>query len=205
MKNIINLSILLLIHFSTFSQKTLRYEDLSKESFVPMIKNNQVFDKYIDSKGLEYSKGKKIVIGSPSNPDNISTDLWDDPKYGNFTFIRKSRAFVMTAELMFKGEECIIEEIFAEHIGFGKKSPLKVSFICKLNGQVNHITTLTIENIDKALGLGEIINPKEPLSREAAILKLKESKELLDLELISKEDYEKIKLELGVIIMRNNS
>jgi hypothetical protein len=29
-----------------------------------MIKNNQVFDKYIDSKGLEYSKGKKIVIGT---------------------------------------------------------------------------------------------------------------------------------------------
>lgn len=49
---------------------------------------------------------------------------------------------------------------------------------------------------ENALEMGEITNPKRDMTRENAIQLLKEQKELLDLEIISQEEYDKIKLEL---------
>ena len=48
---------------------------------------------------------------------------------------------------------------------------------------------------------GELINLKAPMSREEAITALKESKDLLDLGLMTDEEYNKIKSELTPIIM----
>ena len=53
-------------------------------------------------------------------------------------------------------------------------------------------------DVDKALRDGEIVSTV--MTRAQAIKKLKESKELFDLELMSKEEYEKIRAELTPII-----
>jgi len=58
----------------------------------------------------------------------------------------------------------------------------------------------TIGNLEKAILLGEIISPNAPMTRAEAIAKLKESKELLDLEIISQEEYDNLKVELTPII-----
>lgn len=55
---------------------------------------------------------------------------------------------------------------------------------------------------ETALEVGEIINPNGSLTREQAIYKLKESKELLDLEVITQDEYNKLKEELTPIITR---
>tara|TARA_R110000764_G_C10837587_1_gene363647 strand:+ start:24 stop:641 length:618 start_codon:yes stop_codon:yes gene_type:complete len=47
---------------------------------------------------------------------------------------------------------------------------------------------------------GELLNPNAPLTRKEAISKLKESKDLFDLDMMSKEEYDAIKLELTPII-----
>jgi hypothetical protein len=54
---------------------------------------------------------------------------------------------------------------------------------------------------DKALELGEIINLNAKLTKEQAIAKLKEAKELLDLGVITQADYDKLKSELTPIIV----
>ncbi|SRX74937.1 hypothetical protein [Aequorivita antarctica] len=54
---------------------------------------------------------------------------------------------------------------------------------------------------DTALELGEIKNSNIKLTKEQAIAKLKEAKELLDLEVITKTDYEKLKTELTPLIL----
>ncbi len=54
---------------------------------------------------------------------------------------------------------------------------------------------------DTAFDLGEIKNPKAKLTREQAIAKLKEAKDLLDLGIISEEEYKKIKTSLTSIIL----
>ena len=46
----------------------------------------------------------------------------------------------------------------------------------------------------------EVINPNAPLSREEAIKKLKESKDLMELDMISKDEYENLKKKLTPII-----
>ena len=62
-------------------------------------------------------------------------------------------------------------------------------------------TKMTIIDIDKSLRLGEVKSPNSPMSREEAIAKLKEAKDLLDLELMEESDYLKMKEELTPIIM----
>ena len=48
-------------------------------------------------------------------------------------------------------------------------------------------------NFEIAVTEGEIINPNAPMTRDQAIAKLKEAKELLDLDLMSKEEFNEIK------------
>ena len=54
---------------------------------------------------------------------------------------------------------------------------------------------------DNAIETGEIINPMAKMTRDQAINRLKESKDLLDLNVITAEEYEKLKNELTPIII----
>jgi len=60
-----------------------------------------------------------------------------------------------------------------------------------------------IHNLERAIATGEIENPNAPLNREQAIAKLKEAKDLLELEMMSQEEYDKLKEELTPIIRGN--
>ena len=51
--------------------------------------------------------------------------------------------------------------------------------------------------------LGEFINPNAPLNRQQAIAKLKEAKDLLELDMMSKEEFDALKAELSPIIRGN--
>ena len=55
-------------------------------------------------------------------------------------------------------------------------------------------------NFEIAITEGEIINPNAPLTRDQAIEKLKEAKELLELDLMSKEEFDEIKESVTLII-----
>ena len=52
-----------------------------------------------------------------------------------------------------------------------------------------------------AFGLGELKNPNAPLTRKEAIAKLKESKDLLDLGMLTQEEFDALRKELTPIIM----
>jgi hypothetical protein len=57
-------------------------------------------------------------------------------------------------------------------------------------------------NVLDAINTGEIINPNAAMTREQAIAKLKEAKDLVDLGMMSKEDFEKLKAELTPLIIK---
>jgi hypothetical protein len=58
--------------------------------------------------------------------------------------------------------------------------------------------------MQSAIESGEVIVPNGPLSKEQALSKLKEAKELLDLELISEQKYDSLKKEMAPIILKEN-
>ena len=58
----------------------------------------------------------------------------------------------------------------------------------------------TIIDIEEALQNGEIINPSPVLNRSEAIQKLKEAKDLVELDLLSEEEYNKLRDKLLPII-----
>ena len=57
---------------------------------------------------------------------------------------------------------------------------------------------------DDSFNNGEVINPNRLMTRKEAIAKLKESKELLDLEILSQEEYDALKEQLAPIIKGTN-
>lgn len=56
-------------------------------------------------------------------------------------------------------------------------------------------------DFEEAIATGEI--QSKGMSREQAIAKLKEAKDLVDLGMMSKEDFEKLKAELTPLIIKN--
>ena len=120
----------------------------------------------------------------------------------------------------YSGTKVIVHSLFVSHekykgynpLANRKEMPLYVSVFVKnpkndfnsLQGvsKAFSISRKTILDIEKSLYLGEMMSSNHiRLSREEAIKKLKESKDLMDLDLLSKEDYEKIRKDLTPIIM----
>ena len=56
---------------------------------------------------------------------------------------------------------------------------------------------------DMSIELGELINPRAPITRAKAIAKLKEAKDLMDLDMMSKEEFEALKKKFTPIIRGN--
>lgn len=63
-----------------------------------------------------------------------------------------------------------------------------------LRGNVRGVGSVTIANLEKAIAYGEIRS--KGMTRDRAIMLLKEAKEHLDLELMTQEEYNKLKEEL---------
>lgn len=98
-------------------------------------------------------------------------------------------------------ERVFVKEIVAIHKG-SRKKPLAVYLVLgELNNRAFGIYKhLTVADVENALAYGEIKLQNMLLSREEAIVKLKEAKELLDLEIISIQEYQKIKAKMSPLI-----
>ena len=105
----------------------------------------------------------------------------------------------------FEGRNAIINEIKVFHKG-NKKKPLYVVLeLVEPNGNAFVALTkrLSVMDAEFALKYGEIIPVNAKMTKEAAIAKLKEAKELMELDLMSKEDYDKLRKELSPLIIKN--
>jgi chaperonin cofactor prefoldin len=73
--------------------------------------------------------------------------------------------------------------------------------IGEINGKAFGINKfLSLLDTELAYSYGEILIKNRKMTRDEAIAKLKESKELLDLELLTQEEYNALKEELTPII-----
>ncbi len=206
--------ILILLFISTtvcFSQKKLKQTDSISYKNLETIKGykNIVEVQYyqtIDDAWLTI--GDTLIVGNPSNPNKIQSgsDMIGGSSINSHTHIVLGTAGAAMMGVMFMGNEGMVgDKMVITRIRIGrisKKQPYATSFEFNKAGGGRFLATkkLARADIDKALNSGEIINPKAPITRSQAIAKLKEAKELLDIEMMTKEEFDALKKELSPVI-----
>lgn len=204
--------------------ETMTFEQSRDINFFIKIKNNTKVGEYITESGNSIKLGDTLIIGKPTTERTSSygTSFGNGNRYGTFsTKTRKefeyiqmgrpsgfgaimgsmSNAGVQKAGLNLSGERVVVSEIKTYHLG-SKKKPLNVVIVIgEINGRAFGINKfLSAMDTENAIELGELLLLNRKLTREEAIAKLKESKDLLDLEMISQEEYNTIRKELAPII-----
>lgn len=228
MKKII-FAILVLAATTSFAQsevEELTFDDTQNSEVFRTIRNNTRVLRYIAADGTVLQVGDTLILGYPSGSTTSTTGIGAGEKVGvgvarsqtqnNYAMIFYGRqggmSTILNATTPGEGAEnvganmqeevVIISEMKVFHKGSAKK-PLAVNVLLgEPNGRAFGIYKyLSILDYEKAAIAGEIRSLYAPMTREAAIAKLKEAKDLLDLGLMSESDYEKMKQELGPIIM----
>ena len=177
MKNIITL-LTLLLTFSITAQ-SYSYEELKKVEKLKEIPKE--FTEYTAGNGQVFKVGDMIVWDNPMNENNVYKHIYGLDAFGS------SSAFGIRN----KGFE---SEIIKFRKGGTKRMGFEIFAVCKTPTGLDRAYI----SIEKALNEGEIVS--NIMTREQAIAKLKESKELLDLDLMTQEEYDKIRAELTPII-----
>ena len=197
------LLLLFLIPLVSFGQKIK-----SVESFdVSSIKNQKEWKKYkngFDTNELKvefgvFKVGSELILGNPSDLE-MSSDF-------KFVAVNKFSIMGAMAPVFFNNSdsnlEILIERIRVYRPAMGQPMKLIVDFKRKDGANIAIGKFGHTFDLSRAISLGEIINPNAPLNRQQAIAKLKEAKDLLELDMMSKEEFDALKAELSPIIRGN--
>ena len=161
----------------TLSSQILTYKEMEGATKKPKID----FTEYHAINGEIFKVGDMIKIGTPSSNSEYFQYIIDTDGFSSAT---KAGLYARDWE----------SEIKKFKIGGTKRQGFQVMAVGKTEvGMTNYWIF-----IDKAIESGEI--ESSIMSREEAIDKLKEAKDLLDLEMMTQEEYDKIKDELAPII-----
>ena len=221
------ITILALSSFTLFSQKkfieSMSFNQSQDIDFFINVKNNTKLGEYITASGNSVKLGDTLIIGNPTSSYATSNTFGGGNKiaYGRtktrfskeFEFIQLGRPAGLGA-IMSGGEKpamagvnlskevVLVKEMKTYHKG-SKKKPLNVQIVLgEINGRAFGINKyLSVMNTELAIESGEIFLKNRKMTRDEAIAKLKEAKELLDLEMMSQEDYDALRKELSPIIM----
>ena len=138
---------------------------------------NIKYDSYISKTGDQINVGDTLLIGKASSESGFIYITREGARLnsalaGNKIEINKIKSFETQAAGL---------KLWVQFKGFG--------------------WPFALIDYENAIETGEIINPKAKMTRDQAINKLKESKVLLDLNVITTEEYEKLKNKLAPIII----
>ena len=204
----------------TFAQKkNLTFDQANDIKYAKQYKNNTVIDSYTTKDGLTISVGDILTIGNAviERDKYMFNDVFSHIVIGKAKGVDNTNFRYLPHD--YSGSKVIVKSLFVTHkketgyVLWSKRNemPLYVSiFVKNPKIEVNSVkgfskmlshSRKTIVDIEKALAAGEIVNTNAPLSKQAAIQKLKESKDLMELDLLSKEEYKKLKEKLTPIIL----
>jgi len=108
------------------------------------------------------------------------------------------------ADNSLKNTKVVVNEIKTYHRGSKNKPLYVVMVLGEINGRAFGINKyLSVMDTELGIESGEILLKNRKMTREEAIAKLKEAKELLEIDMMSKEEFEELKKELAPIITNN--
>ena len=190
--------------------KDITYEQTQDIDFTKKIKNKTKFQSYLTKSGSIISLGDTLILGVPNGGNRSESSLQGGDTYSTFSTVMMGTmggslftgpVFIGSAH---QGSEIIVEDIYAYHAGMSRNTVINIMIFAKDyktgTGKSKMISGRTIMGIEQAMNLGEIKLLNAPMTKQEAIAKLKESKDLLDLEIISQKEYDELKDELTPII-----
>ncbi len=139
--------------------------------------------------------GKKVDVYITKSRDTIS--VGDTLEIGNmsaenhFRFINQANQF---GGSQLTGKKIKIKKLIVDQRGKNTDPTLWIDF----RGWGLYPVFISYE---QAIEYGEVVNPSGKMTKNEAMDKLREAKELLELEVINQEEYNKLKDELTPIIM----
>lgn len=194
---------------SLAQQESLTYNQTQDISFAEKYKKKTKIHSYITKHGLSISIGDTLIIGDAliKGDKYFFDDVFSHIVVGNTKGVKNKEFKPLPHN--YSGNKVIVKSFFITHKRFNryklfpnrKKMPLRVSIFVRSPKNILSYSRNTILDIEEALSSGEIVNHNAPLSREDAIKKLKESKDLMDLEFLSREEYEELREKLKPIIL----
>jgi hypothetical protein len=209
---------------------SLTYENTQNIEFFKNIKNRTLVKKYRTINDNVIRIGDTVVLGNPTNQE-LSSKTYTG-SYGNrarggisktrsttkktYEFVKMGRpagfGSIMTAmngdaQVMasnsLKNTTAIVTEIKAHHRGSKKKPLYLIMVLGEMNGKAFGINKyLSVMDTELAIESGEILLKNRKMTREEAILELKEAKELMEIDMMNKDEFEKLKKKLRPIIMK---
>lgn len=209
---------------------SLTYENTQDINFFKSVKNRTLIKKYTTINKNVIKIGDTVILGNPTSQELLSRTI--SGSYGNrfrggvaktrstttktYEFIQMGRpagfgsvmaAMSGEAPIMasnsFKNTQAIVKEIKAYHRGSKKKPLYLVMVLGEINGRAFGVNKyLSVMNTELAIESGEVLLKNRKMTRDEAIQKLKEAKELMEIDMMSKEDFEKLKKKLRPIIMK---
>jgi len=215
--------------FTLYSQnkyiESMTFEQSQNIDYFIKVKNNTKLGEYITASGNSVKVGDTLIIGNPTSSYSTSNTVGGGTNIGygrtktryakEFEFVQLGRpaglGAIMSgsekpamAGINLSQEVVLVKEMKTYHKG-SKKKPLYVVIVLgEINGRAFGLNKyLSVMNTELAIESGEILLKNRKMTREEAIAKLREAKELLDLEMMSQEDYDALKKELSPIIMNN--
>ena len=215
--------------FTLYSQnkyiESMTFEQSQNIDYFIKVKNNTKLGEYITASGNSVKVGDTLIIGNPTSSYSTSNTVGGGTNIGygrtktryakEFEFVQLGRpaglGAIMSgsekpamAGINLSQEIVLVKEMKTYHKG-SKKKPLYVVIVLgEINGRAFGLNKyLSVMNTELAIESGEILLKNRKMTREEAIAKLREAKELLDLEMMSQEDYDALKKELSPIIMNN--
>ena len=209
MKKVLLVLSLLLGVIESNAQDTLFVSKCSNIEWASNFRNSDEFNFIQFEDGSILKVGDKMKLGKPSGTNETKTvnkGLFSGSvtNENQFSYIMLGK---MAQQMMggmtyapesFMNREVVIKGLKIIHSGLSKNSVAVPYLIFE-----NPVMDITTFNLKAALDNGELINPNRPMNRTEAIAKLKEAKDLVDLGMMSKEDFEKLKAELTPLIIKN--
>lgn len=212
---------------------SLNFKNTQDINFFKTIKNRTLVKKYTTESGNIIKIGDTIVLGATTSMEMSTKTL--SGSYGRtarggvsksrsttkktYEFIKMGRpagfGSIMSslngddaamASNSLKNSIAVVTEIKAYHRGSKKKPLYLVMILGEVNGRAFGINKyLSVMDTELALESGEVLLKNRKKTRAEAIQELKEAKELLEIDIMTKEEFELLKKELGPIIRAKKS
>ena len=185
---------------NTLYGQSLNYEQTQDVNITANYSNGDTLSSYVMKDGSEIKLGSKLKFGTPINENKNFMRLY----FGEFSLGKALLISPVQLGDVYTGEEVIVTSIKVQHSKLTKKSPLQIMLYVQNTSAPALARNRTIFDLEMAVDTKEVVNPNAAMTKEQAIAKLKEAKDLIDLGMMTQLEFDQLKEKLTPIIMKKD-